>query len=62
MLKERNWKQAPQMWDTPVEYLSGAQSMSVAVIDSIFTCKELVDGIIQGAEETLGSWEFLKTR
>ena len=37
-------------------------SLAVGAIDQVSTCKELVDSIIQGAEEILDSWEFLKTR
>ena len=63
MLKETGWKDVPVMWaESSVQYLSGLQSMSVATIDDIPTCKELIDSIIHGAEEILDSWEFLKTR
>lgn len=37
-------------------------SLAVAVIDHVPTVKELIDGIIQGAEERLDSLQFLKTR
>jgi len=37
-------------------------SFTVGVLDRVPTVKELIDGIIQGAEEILDSWEFLKTR
>ncbi len=41
---------------------SAARSLAVGVIDSVPTVKEFIDSIIQGAEELLDSWEFLKTR
>ncbi len=37
-------------------------SLAVATIDRVPTVKELIDGIIQGAEEILDSWQFLKRR
>ncbi|MFC1966849.1 NAD(P)H-dependent flavin oxidoreductase [Chloroflexota bacterium] len=37
-------------------------SLAVAVIDHVPTVKELIDGIIHGAEGLLDSWQFLKTR
>ena len=37
-------------------------SLAVAAIDHIPTVRELIGGIIHGAEEILDSWQFLKTR
>jgi len=37
-------------------------SLAVAAIDHVPTVKELIDSIIQGAEEILDSWQFLKAR
>jgi len=37
-------------------------SLAVSAIDRVPTVKELVDSIIHGAEEILGSWQFLATR
>ena len=37
-------------------------SLAVAAIDRVPTVKEFIDSIIQGAEEILDSWQFLKTR
>ena len=37
-------------------------SLAVSVIDRVPTIKELIDGIIQGAESILDNWQFLKTR
>lgn len=37
-------------------------SLAVATIDHIPTVKELIDNIMQEAEEILDSWQFLKTR
>ena len=41
---------------------SRAVSFATGVIDHIPTVKELVDSIINGAEQILDSWQFLKTR
>ncbi len=37
-------------------------SLAVGVLDEVMPVKELVDGIIQGAEDLLDGMEFLKTR
>ncbi|MFC1976756.1 NAD(P)H-dependent flavin oxidoreductase [Chloroflexota bacterium] len=37
-------------------------SLAVGAINSVVTCKELVDSIIREAEELLDGWQFLKTR
>jgi nitronate monooxygenase len=37
-------------------------SFTVGVLDRVPTVKELIDGIIRGAEEILESWQFLRTR
>jgi len=37
-------------------------SLAAGVIDHVPTVKELVEGIVRGAEEILDSWRFLKTR
>ena len=37
-------------------------SMALGVIDSVPTVKEFVDSIVQGAEELIESWQFLKPR
>jgi nitronate monooxygenase len=44
------------------DYDTESQSMSFAVayVDRIPTIKEVIEGIIKGAEETLASWEFLR--
>jgi len=64
-IKDRDWREdfgeaAPQSGETsePLRMVS----LAVAGITGIPTVKELVDGIIHGAEEMLGRWEFLKTR
>jgi NAD(P)H-dependent flavin oxidoreductase YrpB (nitropropane dioxygenase family) len=41
---------------------SRSASFAAGVIDRVPTVKELIDGIIQGAEAILDSWQFLKTR
>ena len=42
--------------------LSRLVSLAMGVIDHVPTVKELIDSIINGAEELLDSWQFLKTR
>jgi hypothetical protein len=37
-------------------------SLAAGVLDEVVSCRRLVDGIVQGAEELLDGWEFLKTR
>jgi len=37
-------------------------SLAASVIDKVPTCKEVIEGIIQGAEKILDGWKFLKTR
>jgi enoyl-[acyl-carrier protein] reductase II len=37
-------------------------SFAAGAIDRVMTVRELIDGIISGAEKILDSWEFLKTR
>ncbi len=37
-------------------------SLAVGVLDRVVSCKNLIDGIVEGAEELLDGWEFLKTR
>jgi hypothetical protein len=37
-------------------------SFAVGVLKGVPTVKELIDRIIQGAEEILAGWQFLKTR
>lgn len=41
---------------------SRAVSFATGVIDHIPTVQELIDSIIQGAEQILDSWQFLKSR
>jgi nitronate monooxygenase len=40
----------------------GVASLAVGATDHVLTVRELVDGIIRGAETILDSWQFLKTR
>jgi len=39
---------------------SQSMSFAVAYVDRIPTIKEVIEGILKGAEETLASWEFLR--
>ncbi|MDD5312400.1 MAG: nitronate monooxygenase [Dehalococcoidia bacterium] len=55
-------KDAPWQPDTAETDWSRAVSFSAGVIDHVPSVKELVDGIVHGAEEILEGWEFLKNR
>jgi NAD(P)H-dependent flavin oxidoreductase YrpB (nitropropane dioxygenase family) len=67
-LKETNWREATDLVSD--DFITGRSdqewsrlgSLAVAVIDRIPTVKEFIDSIIQGAEELLDSWQFLKMR
>jgi len=62
-LKDPDWKTySPKAGDQKdVEELK-VVSLAAAMIDEVATVKELIDGIINGAEELLNSYQFLKTR
>ena len=64
-LKEDKWKGAayrgPEDHGEDLELMSNFWSEAVAVIDDIPTCKELVDRIIEEAEEMLDSFGWLKS-
>ena len=60
MLKHDDWQLAPEMWNEDYDRLSGLMSFAVTYIERIPTVKEFVDSIIQGAENIMGSWQFLK--
>lgn len=51
-------------WRGPADVPEASKvgSLAIGAIERIPTVKELVDSIIQGAEELLDSWQFLKTR
>lgn len=44
-----------QEYDPEVALRLGGGSLAVGVIDNVLTCKELIDGMIQGAEEILST-------
>ncbi|MFC1978072.1 NAD(P)H-dependent flavin oxidoreductase [Chloroflexota bacterium] len=60
-LKNPNWRD-PSIRPAPVDKELRVVSLAATVVDRVLTVKEMVDGIIQGAEELLDSFEFLKTR
>jgi nitronate monooxygenase len=60
MLKHDDWELAPEMWNEDYERLSSLMSFAATYVDHIPTVKELVEGIIKGAEEIIAKWEFLK--
>ena len=61
--QDPNWRNTAADTSEPREReLSRLVSFAVGVIDGVPTVKELIDNIIQGAEELLDSWQFLKTR
>lgn len=60
MQKHDDWQLAPEMWNEDYDRLSSLMSFAVTYIDRIPTVRELVQGIIQGAEEILARWQFLK--
>ena len=55
MLKHSDWKEAVRMWETPVEKMAGLQSMAVQFIKSIQPVSEVINGMVQEAEEILSS-------
>ena len=60
MLKQDDWKVAPEAWREDYERGSSMMSFAVAYIDRIPTVKEFVAGIISDAEDIVKSWQFLK--
>jgi len=62
-LKDPNWRNPPEPTSQPSQgSLSRLGSLAVSVIDHVPTVKEFIDSIIQGTEQLLDSWQFLKTR
>ena len=60
MLKHDDWEIAPEMWNEDYDRLSSMMSFGVTYVDDIPTVKEFVDNIIEGAENIINGWEFLK--
>jgi len=60
MLKHDDWEVAPEMWNEDYDRLSSLMSFAATYVDDIPTVKEFVDGIVNGAEEIISGWEFLK--
>ena len=61
MLKHDDWEIAPEMWNEDYDRLSSMMSFGVTYVDKIPTVKEFVDNIIDGAENIINGWEFLKS-
>ena len=62
MLEDLQPKNSDWVGPADVPQVTAVGSLAIGVIDRVLTVKELVDSIIQGAEELLDSWQFLKTR
>jgi len=60
MLKHDDWEIAPEMWNEDYDRLSSMMSFGVTYVDDIPTVKEFVDNIIEGADNIINGWEFLK--
>jgi hypothetical protein len=60
MLKHDDWEVAPEMWNEDYDRLSSLMSFAATYVDDIPTVKEFVDNIINGADEIISGWEFLK--
>jgi len=60
MLKHDDWEIAPEMWNEDYDRLSSMMSFGVTYVDKIPTVKEFVDNIIEGADNIINGWEFLK--
>ena len=60
MLKHDDWEIAPEMWNEDYDRLSSMMSFGVTYVDAIPTVKEFVDNIIEGADNIIKGWEFLK--
>lgn len=60
MLKHDDWEVAPEMWNEDYDRLSSLMSFAANYVDDIPTVKEFVDNIINGADEIISGWEFLK--
>lgn len=61
-LKDPNWRGTSSSTPDTLDPRLRMVSFAVGVIDHVPTVKEFIDSIIQGAEEILDSWQFLKTR
>ena len=48
------------MWNEDYDRLSSLMSFAATYVDDIPTVKEFVDNIINGADEIISGWEFLK--
>jgi nitronate monooxygenase len=60
MLKHDDWEVAPEMWNEDYDRLSSLMSFAATYVDDIPTVKEFIDNIINGADEIISGWEFLK--
>jgi nitronate monooxygenase len=60
MLKHDDWEIAPEMWNEDYDRLSSLMSFAATYVDDTPTVKEFIDNIINGADEIISGWEFLK--
>ena len=60
MLKHDDWEVAPEMWNEDYDRLSSLMSFAATYVDDIPTVKEFIDNIINGADEIISGWEFVK--
>jgi NAD(P)H-dependent flavin oxidoreductase YrpB (nitropropane dioxygenase family) len=60
MLKHDDWEIAPEMWNEDYDRLSSMMSFGVTYVDHIPTVKQFVDNMIEGADNIIKGWEFLK--
>ncbi len=60
MLKHDDWEVAPEMWNEDYDRLSSLMSFAATYVDDTPTVKEFIDNIINGADEIISGWEFVK--
>lgn len=61
-LKDPDWRNPHSNPSAVIDRELRVVSLAAGVVDRVLTVKEFVDSIIQGAEELLDSYQFLKTR
>jgi nitronate monooxygenase len=60
-LKDPDWRNPKSNPSAVVDRELRVVSLAAGVVDRVLTVKELIDSIVQGAEELIDSYEFLKT-
>jgi nitronate monooxygenase len=61
-LKDPDWRNPKSNRSAGIDLELRTVSLAAGVLDRVLTVKELIDSIVQGAEELLDSYEFLRTR